>query len=329
MRCLICGSTKLGMLYEHIRDRYGVAGGEYRFLHCHTCDSATLEAPPSAREVAALYPEQYTFNRAEGDPSAVRAALAALEWRLFYAPTYRRRVAIFRHLTRLRRGRLLEIGCGSGLLLAHFRDAGYEVEGVELSAAAAAVGRERYGLPIRQGRVETLPLERNRYDAVVMINVLEHILEPAALLRRAHDILRSGGCVVAGVPVVDSTHARLLGARWGAVTEAPRHVSIPSFAGTVGLLQRAGFVDVTSAPAPLAERAGGLVLSLLPSAATTVSYRRSSALAGLARRCAAALLMGPALALAALEQLPWQRPRRTEMMLFCGRKPDGGAPRVS
>ena len=325
MRCLICGSTKLGALYDGIRDRYGVAAGDYRFLRCDACGSATLDAPPAAGDVAALYPERYTFNRAAGERSPLRATLAALEWRLFYAPTYRRRVAIFRRLTGLRRGRLLEIGCGPGLLLAHFRDAGYDVEGVELCAADAAQGRERYGLPIREGHVEALPLERGRYDAVVMINVLEHILDPAAVLSRACDVLRPGGCMVAGVPVVDSPYARLLGGRGGAVTEAPRHVSIPSFAGTVGLLRRAGFGDVTSAPAPLAERAGGLVLSLLPSAATTVSYRRPSALAGVARRCAAALMMGPALALAALEQLPWQQPRRTEMMLFCGRKLDGGA----
>jgi hypothetical protein len=56
-----------------------------------------------------------------------------------------------------------------------------------------------------------------------------------------------------------------------------------------------------------------------------VSYRRLSALAGVVRRGAAALMMGPALILAALERLPWQRPRRTETMLFCGRKPAGGA----
>lgn len=329
MRCLICGSGTLGALYDHVRDRYGVAAGEYRFLRCHDCGSASLDAPPAADELAALYPERYTFNGVAGDRSLLRGLLASLERRLFYAPTYRRRVAIFRRLTGLRSGRLLEIGCGPGLLLAHFRDAGYDVEGVELSAADAAYGREHYGLPIRVGRVESMPLERDRYDAVVLINVLEHILEPATLVRRAHDVLRPGGWLVAGVPVVDSALARLLGARWGAVTEAPRHVSIPSSGGTVALLRRAGFTAVTSAPAPLAERAGGLVLSLLPSAATTVSYGRAAALRGVARRGAAALLMGPALALAALEQLPWQRPRRTEMMLFCGRKPDGGGGRVS
>ena len=325
MRCLLCAAVELGMLYDNVRDRFGVAPGTYRFLQCRACGSATLDSPPSTESLAALYPERYTFNRADGEPSLLRSALAAVEWRLFYAPTYRRRVAIFRRLTGLRHGRVLEIGCGSGLLLVALRNVGFQVEGVELSASDAARGRARYGLSIREGRVESLPLERGRYDAVILVNVLEHILDPAALVRRALEILRPGGCLVAGVPVVDSAYARWLGAHWGAVTEAPRHVSIPSFDGMVTLFRRSGFAEVTSAPAPLMDRAGDIVLSLLPAASTTVSYGASAGLMALVRRAAAAVMMGPAVALAAAEQLPWQRPLRTEAMLFCGRKPERAA----
>lgn len=329
MRCLICGSPQLSLLYERVRDRFGVAAGDHTFWRCHACGSATLEVPPSADAVAGLYPTNYTFRRPADGASGLRAALAGAEWRLFYAPTYRRRVAIVRRLTGVRRGRLLEIGCGSGLLLAHFRDAGYDVQGVELSRADVAYARERFGLAILEGSVDTVPLERGRYDAVVLFNVLEHVLEPATMLGRAHEVLRPGGCVVVGVPVVDSAYARLLGARWGAVTEAPRHVSIPSFRGVVGMLQRAGFGEVTSSPAPIAERAAEIVLSLLPSAAATMSYGRGSTAAAMLRRCAAALMMPPALLAALAEQAPWQRPRRTETMLFCGRKTPGGAACVS
>jgi SAM-dependent methyltransferase len=322
MRCLICGSASLAGLYAGIRDRYRMASGEFAFLRCDACGSATLEHPPAPDAIAGLYPAQYTFKRSSAGTSRVRAALATLEWRLFYGPTYRRRVALFRALTGLHTGRVLEVGCGSGLLLTHFRDAGYDVEGVELSTDDAAYARKEFGLAVRAGSVESVALEPGRYDAVVMINVLEHILDPAAVLRHVHEILRPGGWVVAGLPVLDCIGARLLGARWGAVTEAPRHVSIPSHDGAVGLLRRAGFEDVHSTPSPLAERAGDLVLSLLASAATPMSYGRAGVVRAFAGRLAGAALMPPAMALALAEQLPW--PRRTSTMLFGGRKPTGG-----
>lgn len=328
MRCLICGSADLRLLHERVRDRFGVAGGEYRFMCCRRCDSATLEAPPDQDAIAAMYPQHYTFRQAAGRRSGFRALLSEVEWRLFYEPTYRRRVAALRRLTGLRHGRILEVGCGSGLLLAHFRNAGYDVEGVELSAADAAYARQRFGLAVRHGSVETMALSPDRYDAVVLFNVLEHILAPAAMLADVFRVLRPGGFVVVGVPVVDSLYARLLGARWGAVTEAPRHVSIPSFKGLIGLVERAGFGDIRSTPAPLVERAGGLILSLMPSAATTMSYGRGLPLVALVRRIAAAALMPAALVLALAEQAPWQRPRRTETMIFSGRKAPEGASRV-
>jgi SAM-dependent methyltransferase len=325
MRCLICGSPSLAGLYAGIRDRYRMASGEFAFLRCDACGSATLVPPPAPDAIAGLYPPQYAFMRPSAGASRVRAALAAVEWRLFYGPTYRRRVALFRALTGLHSGRVLEVGCGSGLLLSQFRNAGYEVEGVELSAEDAAYAREEFGLAVRAGSVETVALESGRYDAVVMINVLEHILDPAAVLTRMHEVLRPGGWMVAGVPVLDCIAARVLGARWGAVTEAPRHVSIPSYDGAVGLLRRAGFETVRSAPSPLAERGGDLVLSLLASAATPMSYGRSGVIRAFAGRLAGAALMPLAMALASVEQLPWAGPRRTSTMLFGGRKPTGGA----
>jgi SAM-dependent methyltransferase len=326
MRCLFCDSSKLGLLYDHVHDRLGVDTRRHRFLECLECRSAALDAPPSAEALATFYPAHYTFKRA-GGRSVVARALAALEWRVFYSPTYRRRVAVFRRLTGLRQGRLLEIGCGSGLLLAHFRESGFDVEGVELSSTDVAHAREHLKLTVLHGTVESLPLERDAYDAVVMINVLEHVLQPAPLLRRVLDVLRPGGWVALGVPVIDSAYARLLGARWGAVTEAPRHVSIPSFAGMVDLLRRLGFEAVSSAPAPLIERAAAIVLSLLPAAAVTRSYGAAGPIGTVLRRSVAATMMVPALLLALLEPL-WQRPRRTETMLFCARKPGGGGFRV-
>jgi len=322
MACLFCGSAALEPLYEDIRDHYGIDQGSHRFLRCRDCGSATLDPLPSRERLAALYSSDYTFKPEPGR-SALRRFLQMIEWRCFYEPGYRRRVALIRGLTGLHGGLILEAGCGSGLFLRHLREAGYAVEGVETSKADVAYARERMGLTVFEGMLETLPLEREHYDAVVMVYVLEHIPDPAATLARIRTLLKPGGWAVLGVPVMDSGQARWLGARWSAVTEAPRHVAIPSAAGARRLLEAAGFEDIRWAPSPLGENAGHIALSLLPAAATPRSYGEAGEAGILLRRAAGALLMLPSLLLAAVERLPGGPDARAGTMFFCGRRPGG------
>ena len=322
MRCLFCGSAALEPLYEGIRDRYGVDATPHRFLRCTACGSATLDSPPSPEQLARLYPADYTF-KPEAPASAWQRILKSLEWRLFYGPGNRGRLAVMRRLTRLSGGLVLEVGCGSGLFLRHLREAGYAVEGVETSHADVAYARERIGLTVFEGALETVSLELAHYDAVVMVHVLEHILDPAATLERIQCLLKPGGWVIVGLPVLDSAQARWLGARWGAVTEAPRHVSIPSAAGARRLLEQTGFEDIRWAPSPLGENAGQIALSLLPGAASTCAYGGTSATGVMIRRAAGALLMLPSLVLAAWERLPGGPGARAGSMFFCGRRPGG------
>jgi len=322
MACLFCGSTSLTPLYEGIRDHYGIDEDVHRFLLCGACGSATLDPLPSPDRLMALYSSDYTFKPEPGR-SVLGRLLQTIEWRCFYEPGYRERVALIRRLTSLQRGLVLEAGCGSGLFLRHLRDAGYAVEGVETSAADVQYARDQIGLTVHAGALETLPLELAHYDAVVMVYVLEHIPDPAATLARIHQLLKPGGWVVLGLPVMDSGQARWLGARWSAVTEAPRHVAIPSAAGATRLLEAAGFADIRWAPSPLGENAGHIALSLLPAAATPRAYGEGGGVALIARRAAGALLMLPSLVLAAVERLPGGDAARAGTMFFCGRRPEG------
>ncbi len=322
MACLFCGSAALAPLYEGIRDHYGVDPHIRRFLRCRDCGSAILDPLPSPEDLTALYSSDYTFKPARGR-SVLHRLLQAVEWRCFYEPGYRRRVALIRELTGLRAGLVLEVGCGSGLFLRHLREAGYAVEGVETSKGDVTYAREASGLTVFEGALEAVPLEPGRYDAVVMVYVLEHIPDPAATLARIHTLLKPGGWTVLGLPVMDSGQARWLGARWSAVTEAPRHVAIPSAAGARRLLEMAGFEEIRWAPSPLGENAGHIALSLLPAAATPRSYGEAGTTGILARRAAGALLMLPSLLLAAVERLPGGPEARAGTMFFCGRRPGG------
>jgi 2-polyprenyl-3-methyl-5-hydroxy-6-metoxy-1,4-benzoquinol methylase len=111
-------------------------------------------------------------------------------------------------------GRLLQVGCGYGLLLDEARRRGYAVEGVEPSIEAAGYAREQLGLPVRPLALEEADLRGERYDAILLVDVLEHLGDPRAALDRLPELLVPAGVLVIVTPDPSSLTARLAGANW-------------------------------------------------------------------------------------------------------------------
>src|SRR5258708_30618296 len=102
-----------------------------------------------------------------------------------------------------RGGKLLDIGCGTGNLLAAARDAGYDVTGIELDRNAARFAKERLGLQ------DILPLsisefakqhKGERFDVVTFFEVLEHQAAPVEFLQKVKACVKPGGVIALSVP---------------------------------------------------------------------------------------------------------------------------------
>jgi 2-polyprenyl-3-methyl-5-hydroxy-6-metoxy-1,4-benzoquinol methylase len=110
-------------------------------------------------------------------------------------------------------GRLLDVGCGPGLLLDEARRRGYATVGLELSRSAARHAQHHLGLDVRDVPLEAFD-ELGSFDVVVLADVVEHLDDPLAGLDRAARLLRSGGVLCVVTPDPSSLTARLAGARW-------------------------------------------------------------------------------------------------------------------
>jgi SAM-dependent methyltransferase len=110
--------------------------------------------------------------------------------------------------------RLLDVGCGHGLLLAEARARGYAVQGLELSREAARHARETLGLPVLETALEDKELDEERFDVIVLADVLEHLDDPVGSLDRCIELLNDGGALLVVTPDPSSLTARLAGARW-------------------------------------------------------------------------------------------------------------------
>lgn len=109
-------------------------------------------------------------------------------------------------------GRLLDVGCGHGLLLDEARRRGYEVDGLEPSSHAAAHARDVLGLPVRRETLDSDP--PHAYSVIVMADVLEHLDDPRRTIATAAARLAPGGVLCVVTPDPGSRTARLAGARW-------------------------------------------------------------------------------------------------------------------
>jgi methionine biosynthesis protein MetW len=120
------------------------------------------------------------------------------------------------HALRLlpRGGAALDLGCASGGLLALLRPRAGHLAGLELSATAARAAAE-VADDVVQGALEDadLPFAPGGFDLVVLADVLEHLADPQAALRRAVGWCRPGGAVLVSVPNVAHWSARLALAR--------------------------------------------------------------------------------------------------------------------
>lgn len=117
------------------------------------------------------------------------------------------------------RGKVLEIGCSEGYFGAALKDDGHTVWGIETNAIAAASAENVLDLVFRDSIEAFLLAEEHletRFDAIIFGDVLEHLLDPARILREVTKRLTAKGVIVASVPNVAHERVRmmLLEGRW-------------------------------------------------------------------------------------------------------------------
>ncbi len=100
--------------------------------------------------------------------------------------------------------KLLEIGCARGVLLDLMRKAGYDVQGIELDVNASKYAEEKFKIKIHRDPIEKIVLEKSFFDLIVAFDVIEHILNPRNLIRKARQFLKKDGFLVLGTPTSHS-----------------------------------------------------------------------------------------------------------------------------
>lgn len=136
--------------------------------------------------------------------------------------------------------RILDIGCGEGHFICRARRwfdvaVGMDIseEGTRLTAAKSR------GAAVR-GDALNIPFASGCFDAVLALDLIEHLLAPEQFLREVHRVLRPGGVFIYSTPNPASWGARVKGNRWHGARDAT-HISIASIREWRGRTNTSGF----------------------------------------------------------------------------------------
>jgi SAM-dependent methyltransferase len=209
--CVLCGGTEWRTRLADVPDTRFASPGAWSIRECAGCALLQTDPLPTQAELTALYERHYNAG-GEAGPGGRYARLRA---RLLDSPFYRWFLAIDGDISfhaRAGAGRLLDVGCNEGRGLERYRANGFDAEGLELNRVAVAAARAK-GFVVHETTVEALP-PGEAWDVVVLSNVLEHALDPRAMLLAIHARLKPGGELWISLPNAESGLARLFGRAW-------------------------------------------------------------------------------------------------------------------
>jgi SAM-dependent methyltransferase len=248
--CELCGATDWRPQLAAVTDY--LTSEVFDLERCGRCDLVVTCPMPPADQLGRYYPARYRTDRQKQTGG----------WRV------RRRAAMLqRHFPRGFRGRLLDLGCGTGAFAVEMQRRGWTVAVTELNDAVLEQMRQ-LGMEAKSPDAALRDgFAGGPFDAITAWHVLEHVPEPLKLARWSRQNLADNGAFQATVPNLASWQAQRYGRHWLHL-DVPRHLYHFTPATLQKLLDNAGLPTVDTSTFALEYDLFGVIQSALNTVCT-------------------------------------------------------------
>jgi len=212
VNCDLCSQEKTEF-YLSMKDHFYGLPGTFSIVRCHSCDLLFTNPRPKCDSIVDLYRNHYgdfDIGPAVNGKTIKSFVKRNLRVRKFYHCLFGQYLS---EVLLKARGRVLDIGCGSGSTMEELRRLGCKVCGIEPNPKAAQACIEK-GLDVACGVLDSLDYTDNFFDTVMMMNVVEHLPSPKRTLEKVYRILKPGGHVYIYCPNANSYMAAFFDEFW-------------------------------------------------------------------------------------------------------------------
>lgn len=213
--CPNCGSDQLSLALT--AEDHTVSHESFAIWQCGQCGLRFTQDVPDAASIGPYYQSDNYISHSNTSKGLVN--------RLYHAvrkQTLSDKYRLIASATRLRKGRLLDIGAGAGAFVGYMKGEGWEVTGLEPDETARAVAKADHGVDLLEmDQLFALPAES--FDAITLWHVLEHVHELHLYMERLKTLVRRNGRIFIAVPNYTCYDASVYKEMWAAY-DVPRHL---------------------------------------------------------------------------------------------------------
>ena len=213
--CPLCGNKRFEKVMT-CTDHYAT-NEPFDICRCMSCGFLFTQDVPDESEIGRYYESPDYISHTD-----TRKGLANRLYHYVRQYMLRRKAHLIKRCCGLSRGRLLDIGTGTGYFPHFMSQRGWRIFAIEKSPQARAFARERFGLEV--DAPEALGgYEEKSFDVVTLWHVMEHLQHLNETWERLYSLLDERGILVVAVPNPTSFDARYYKERWAAY-DVPRHL---------------------------------------------------------------------------------------------------------
>ncbi len=213
MSCIICNSNQ-ELRFTGLKDWEYETCDHLTFYQCSNCELISQKPLPSIDIISSFYPANY--RNYLPIHSGIFSQLKKIKFR-----DQAKRLSKFFD----KDARILEIGYGNGELLLAFKDLGYQnLYGCDFSSSGAERLIDR-GIQVEIVNAEQGIPFTQEFDIILLNNVIEHFLNPVAILKNCYAKLKPRGQVILFTPNSKAIEFSIFGKYWAGL-HIPRHIHL-------------------------------------------------------------------------------------------------------